>query len=106
MNNKNVIIAGAIAVGLYILSTHRHDIKYCSLFTCVCNCVSYYEKMKIIAHNHSPSTKVSDLLMVVFSVAYFIAGLCFAQDLLACVIFLLCVIIIISIKYLKLTENE
>jgi len=62
--------------------------------------------MKIIASNHSQSTKISDLLMVIFSVAYFVAGLCFAKDLFACAIFLLSVIIIISIKYFKLTENE
>jgi len=62
--------------------------------------------MKIIARNHSPSTKVSDLLMVVFSVAYFIAGLCFAQDLFACLLFLICVICIILIKYFKLARNE
>ena len=62
--------------------------------------------MKIILRNHSPTTKVSDLLMVVFSVAYFIAGLCFAKDLFACAIFLLSVLCIIIIKYLKLSENE
>ena len=63
-------------------------------------------KMKIIACNHSQSTKISDLLMIIFSIAYFVAGLCYAKDLFACVLFLACVIIIISIKYLKLTENE
>jgi len=62
--------------------------------------------MKIITRNHSQSTKISDLLMIIFSIAYFVAGLCFAKDLPACVLFLACVIIIISIKYLKLTENE
>ena len=62
--------------------------------------------MKIIARNHSQSTKISDLLMVIFSVAYFVAGLCFAKDLFACLLFLLCVIMIISIKYLKISENE
>ena len=62
--------------------------------------------MKISARNHSGSTKISDLLMVVFSVAYFIAGLCFAQDLFACVIFLFSVICIIILKYLKSSENE
>ena len=62
--------------------------------------------MKIILHNHSPSTKMSDLLLLVFSVAYFIAGLCFAKDLVACALFLLVVIGIIIIKYLKLSENE
>jgi len=62
--------------------------------------------MKIILREHSQSTKMSDLLMVLFSVAYFIAGLCFAQDLLACVIFLLSVVCIIIIKYFKLSENE
>ena len=62
--------------------------------------------MKLIVRNHSPSTKISDLLMVVFSVAYFIAGLCFAKDLVACLLFLLCVISIIIIKYLRLIKDE
>ena len=63
--------------------------------------------MKIILHNHSTSTKMSDLLLVLFSIAYFIAGLCFAQDLFACLIFLITVLCIIIIKYLKLSnENE
>ena len=63
--------------------------------------------MKIILREHSQSTELSDLLMVLFSVAYFIAGLCFAKDLFACVIFLLFVVCIIIIKYLKLSdENE
>ena len=62
--------------------------------------------MKISARNHSGSTKISDLLLLIFSVAYFIAGLCFAQDLFACVIFLLAVVCIITIKYLKLNQNE
>ena len=62
--------------------------------------------MKISARNHSGSTKISDLLMVVFSVAYFIAGMCFAKDLFACIIFLFSVICIIIIKYLKLNQNE
>jgi len=46
------------------------------------------------------------LMMIVFSIAYFMSGLCFAHDVFACVLFLLCVIIIISIKYFKLIENE
>ena len=62
--------------------------------------------MKIVVNNHSPSTKMSDLLLLIFSVAYFIAGLCFAKDLFACALFLLVVICIIIIKYLKLSENE
>ena len=62
--------------------------------------------MKIITRNHSQSTKISDLLMLVFSTAYFVAGLCLAKDLFACLLFLLCVITIISIKYLKISENE
>ena len=62
--------------------------------------------MKLLVRNHSPSTKVSDLLMVVFSVAYFIAGLCFAQDLFACLLFLLCVLCIIIIKYLRIIKDE
>jgi len=62
--------------------------------------------MKIILREHSQSTKLSDLLMVLFSVAYFIAGQCFAKDLFACVLFLLSVVCIVIIKYLKLTQNE
>jgi len=62
--------------------------------------------MKIITRNHSQSTKISDLLMVIFSMAYFVAGLCFAKDVFACLIFLLCVLCIVLIKYFKLTENE
>ena len=62
--------------------------------------------MKIVANNHSPSTKTSDLLLILFSITYFIAGLCFAQDLFACALFLVSVICIISIKYFKLSKNE
>ena len=62
--------------------------------------------MKISARNHSGSTKISDLLLLIFSVTYFIAGLCFAKDLFACAIFLLAVVCIILIKYLKLNQNE
>ena len=62
--------------------------------------------MKILVKNHSPSTKISDLILVLFAIAYFIAGLCFAKDLFACVIFLFSVICIIILKYLKLSENE
>ena len=62
--------------------------------------------MKITIREHSQSTKVSDLLLAVFSVAYFVLGLCFAKDLLACVIFLFSVICIIILKYLKMSENE
>ena len=62
--------------------------------------------MKILLHNHSPSTKISDLLVVVVTVAYFIAGLCLTKDLFACVIFLLTVVCIIFIKYFKMSKNE
>ena len=62
--------------------------------------------MKITLSDHSRSTKISDLLVVLFAVAYFVVGLCFAQDLFACVLFLISVICIILIKYLKLSENE
>ena len=62
--------------------------------------------MKILPQNHSQSTKISDLLLLIFSVAYFVAGLCFAKDVFACLIFLLCVMSIILIKYLKLVKNE
>jgi len=63
--------------------------------------------MKILLHDHSRSTKISDLLMTLFAIAYFLSGLCFAQDLFACMIFLIAVICIIIIKYLKISdENE
>ena len=62
--------------------------------------------MKIILREHSQSTEISDLLLVIFSVAYFMVGLCFAQDFFACLLFLLCVIIIIAIKYNKINQNE
>ena len=62
--------------------------------------------MKTTIRNHSRSTKISDLLLVIFSMAYFVAGLCFAKDVFACLIFLICVLSIILIKYLKLVENE
>jgi len=62
--------------------------------------------MKVSIREHSQSTKVSDLLLAIFSVAYFVLGFCFAEDLFACFIFLLCVICIITIKYLKLNQNE
>ena len=62
--------------------------------------------MKIILREHSQSTKISDLLLIIFSVAYFMAGLCFAQDFLACFIFLLCVVCVILIKYLHLSEKN
>jgi len=62
--------------------------------------------MKLIIREHSQSTKVSDLLLALFSVAYFVLGLCFAKDIFACFIFLISVICIIIIKYLKLSENE
>ena len=62
--------------------------------------------MKINIRPHSQSTKISDLLMALFAVAYFLSGICFAQDLFACALFLLAVICIIIIKYFKLTENE
>jgi len=62
--------------------------------------------MKINIRPHSRSTKISDLIMTIFSVAYFVLGFCFAEDLFACFIFLLFVLCIITIKYLKLSENE
>jgi len=62
--------------------------------------------MKLAIREHSQSTKVSDLLLAIFSVAYFVLGFCFAKDLFACFLFLLSVISIIIIKYLKLSENE
>ena len=62
--------------------------------------------MKAVIRNQSLSTKISDLFLLLFSIAYFVSGLCFANDLFACLIFLLCVIIIIIIKYLRLIKDE
>ena len=62
--------------------------------------------MKPVIRNHSQSTKISDLFLLVFSIAYFVSGLCFAKDLFACLIFLLCVVCILLLKYLKISENE
>ena len=62
--------------------------------------------MKLKISEHSRSTKISDLLLVIFSVAYFVLGFCFTKDLFACFIFLLCVLCIVLIKYLRLSENE
>ena len=62
--------------------------------------------MKLAIREHSRSTKMSDLIMIIFSVAYFVVGFCFAEDLFACFIFLLCVLCIVSIKYLQISENE
>ena len=62
--------------------------------------------MKITVREHSPSTKISDLLLLIFSVAYFVFGFCVTADLFACFIFLLCVLCIILIKYLHLPKNE
>ena len=62
--------------------------------------------MKINIREHSKSTKMSDLFLTLFSVAYFLLGFCFAEDFFACFIFLLCVLCIVIIKYFKLTENE
>ena len=62
--------------------------------------------MTITIREHSRSTKISDLLIVLFAVAYFSSGICFAQDLFACAIFLIAVVCITAIKYLKLNQNE
>ena len=62
--------------------------------------------MKIIPREHSPSTKISDLLLSLFTVAYFVFGFCITDDLFACMLFLLTVLCIIIIKYFKLSENE
>ena len=62
--------------------------------------------MKIILREHSQSTKISDLLLIIFNVAYFMVGLCFMQDFFACFIFLISVLCIVIIKYLHLSESE
>ena len=58
------------------------------------------------ATDHMEYYNTSEDITQTFSVAYFVLGLCFAQDLFACVIFLFSVVCIIILKYFKLSESE
>ena len=52
--------------------------------------------------NHSKGTKISDLVMMIFSLMFFFSEQCIVKDVYACVFFLVSVFAIIIIKYLKI----
>jgi len=56
----------------------------------------------IAAQNHSKGTKMSDLVVLIFSVLFFFSEQCIVKDIYACVFFLISVFAIIIIKYLKI----
>ena len=56
----------------------------------------------IVAQNHSKSTKMSDLVVLIFSLLFFFSEQCIVKDIYACVFFLVSVFAIIIIKYLKI----
>jgi len=56
----------------------------------------------IVAQNHSKSTKISDLIVMIFSLMFFFSEQCIVKDVYACIFFLVSVFAIIAIKYLKI----
>ena len=52
--------------------------------------------------NHSEGTKISDLMVLIFSMVFFFSEQCIVKDVYACVFFLISVFTIITIKYLKI----
>ena len=62
--------------------------------------------MKLLTNKHSGITKISDLLFLLFSAAFSLSQSCILNDLLACILFLLCVMIILIIKYIKIVKDE
>ena len=52
--------------------------------------------------NHSKSTKISDLTVLIFSMLFFFSEQCIVKDVYACIFFLISVFVIIVIKYLKI----
>ena len=56
----------------------------------------------IAVQNHSKGTKMSDLVVLIFSVLFFFSEQCIVKDIYACVFFLISVFAIIIIKYLKI----
>ena len=62
--------------------------------------------MNIKINKHSETTKISDLLFILFSFAFSMSSLCNSENLISCVLFFFSIILIILIKYLKLIENE
>ena len=56
----------------------------------------------LVIQNHSKGTKISDLVMMIFSLMFFFSEQCIVKDVYACVFFLVSVFAIIIIKYLKI----
>ena len=55
-----------------------------------------------IIQNHSKGTKISDIIVLIFSMLFFFSEQCIVKDVYACVFFLVSVFAIIIIKYLKI----
>ena len=56
----------------------------------------------IVVQNHSKGTKMSDLVILIFSMLFFFSEQCIVKDVYACVFFLVSVFAIIIIKYFKI----
>jgi len=56
----------------------------------------------IVVQNHSKGTKMSDLIILIFSMLFFFSEQCIVKDVYACVFFLVSVFAIIIIKYFKI----
>ena len=56
----------------------------------------------LVIQNHSKGTKISDLVMMIFSLMFFFSEQCIVKDVYACVFFLVSVFAIIIIKYFKI----
>ena len=52
--------------------------------------------------NHSKGTKISDLVLMIFSLMFLFSEQCIVKDVYACVFFLVSVFAIIIIKYFKI----
>ena len=52
--------------------------------------------------NHSKSTKISDLTVLLFSMLFFFSEQCIVKDVHACVFFIMSVFAILIIKYFKI----
>ena len=55
-----------------------------------------------IIQNHSKGTKISDIIVLIFSMLFFFSEQCIVKDVYACVFFLVSVFAIIIIKYFKI----
>ena len=56
----------------------------------------------IVVQNHSKGTKMSDMVILIFSMLFFFSEQCIVKDVYACVFFLVSVFAIIIIKYFKI----